>query len=101
MNHPRRSSNPTTGRHRCRLADVATVRLFASAREAAGVGADVFDEPTVDDVLRAAEIRYGPRFRDVLASCRVWLNGDDAPTDAPVGPHDEVAVLPPVSGGCS
>jgi molybdopterin converting factor small subunit len=37
----------------------------------------------------------------VLASARVWVNGDD-PAD---GPHtqlhdgDEVAVLPPVSGG--
>jgi len=101
VNDAQGPSDPATGPRRCRLADVATVRLFASAREAAGVGADVFDESTVDDVLRAAELRYGPRFGEVLASCRVWVNGDDVPTDVPVGPHDEVAVLPPVSGGSS
>jgi sulfur-carrier protein len=81
------------------LKRVATIRLFASAREAAGTGADVFDEATVGDVLVAARQRYGPRFGEVLGSCRIWLNGDEAPVDAAVGPHDEVAVLPPVSGG--
>lgn len=76
-----------------------TVRLFASAREAAGTGTDVIEGTTVGEVLEAAEQRYGPRFSAVLGTCRVWLNGDDAPVDTPVGPHDEVAILPPVSGG--
>lgn len=75
------------------------MRLFASAREAAGTGTDVFDGTTVRDVLAAAEARYGPRFAEVLTTCRVWVNGDDAPADTPIGPADEVAVLPPVSGG--
>lgn len=75
------------------------MRLFASAREAAGTGTDTFDGATVRDVLDAAERRYGPEFSAVLGTCRVWLNGDDAPADSPVGPHDEVAILPPVSGG--
>ncbi len=75
------------------------MRLFASAREAAGTGTDVFDGATVHDVLAAAEQRYGPRFADVLATCRIWVNGDDARADTPIGPTDEVAVLPPVSGG--
>jgi molybdopterin converting factor small subunit len=75
------------------------MRLFASAREAAGTGSDVFDGATVRDVLAAAEARYGPRFTEVLTTCRVWVNGDDAPADTPIGPADEVAVLPPVSGG--
>lgn len=83
------------------MTHVPTMRLFASAREAAGTGTDVFDEATVADVLIAAERRYGQRFTDVLGTCRVWLNGDDAPADTPVGPHDEVAILPPVSGGCT
>ena len=88
-------------RHRpCTLGDVPTLRLFASAREAAGTGRDVLDGATVGEVLAAAEVRYGPRFSDVLATCRVWLNGNDATADSPVGPTDEVAVLPPVSGGC-
>ena len=75
------------------------MRLFASAREAAGTGADVFDEATVAEVLVAAENRYGPSFSEVLGSCRIWVNGDAAAADMPVGPQDEVAVLPPVSGG--
>lgn len=75
------------------------MRLFASAREAAGTGTDVFEGSTVSDVLTQAEQRYGPRFGDVLKTCRIWVNGDDARADTPIGPSDEVAVLPPVSGG--
>ncbi len=75
------------------------MRLFASAREAAGTGSDVIDGSTVAEVLAAAEARYGSAFGQVLATCKVWVNGDDAGPDTVVGPHDEVAVLPPVSGG--
>ncbi len=77
------------------------LRLFASAREAAGTGSDVVEGATVADVLDAARDRYGARFGEVLVTCRVWVNGDDIPLDAPVGDHDEVAVLPPVSGGAT
>ena len=75
------------------------MRLFASAREAAGTGSDVIDGATVAEVLRSAEVRYGPRFVDVLSTCRIWVNGDDVEPDTHIGPDDEVAVLPPVSGG--
>ena len=78
---------------------MATVRLFASARDAAGTGTDVLDGSTVAEVLAAAERRYGQRFSDVLPTCRIWVNGDTAHPETRVGPHDEVAVLPPVSGG--
>lgn len=78
---------------------VAKVRLFASAREAAGTGSDVIDGATVADVLRTAESRYGARFSDVLGTCRIWVNGNDVEPDAIIGPNDELAVLPPVSGG--
>jgi sulfur-carrier protein len=83
----------------CTLVAVPTLRLFASAREAAGTGTDVVDGSTVREVLTAAEARYGARFTEVLGTCRVWVNGEDISIDAPVGQHDEVAVLPPVSGG--
>lgn len=76
-----------------------TLRLFASAREAAGTGTDVVDGATVREVLNTAEQRYGARFAEVLTTCRVWVNGEDISLDTPVGQHDEVAVLPPVSGG--
>ncbi len=78
---------------------MAKLRLFASAREAAGTGSDVFDATTVAEVLAAATHRYGSGFAEVLATCRIWVNGNDVAPDTTVGPHDEVAVLPPVSGG--
>lgn len=78
-----------------------TVRLFAQAREAAGTGTDVVAGRTVGEVLDAARERYGPGFDAVLATCRVWCNGEPATHADPVSEDDEVAVLPPVSGGCA
>ncbi len=78
---------------------MAIVRMFASAREAAGTGRDELPGSTVGEVLGAARQRYGARFAEVLESCRIWVNGDPAADGTSVGPADEVAVLPPVSGG--
>ena len=78
---------------------MATLRLFAAAREAAGTGTAQFDGGTVGEVLAAAVARYGESFQTVLGSCRVWVNGDSADPQTVVGIEDEVAVLPPVSGG--
>ena len=78
---------------------MATLRLFASAREAAGVDRASIDGATVGEVLDAARARFGEHFAAVLASSRVWVNGEPASDDDPVRPADEVAVLPPVSGG--
>lgn len=78
---------------------MATLRLFAAAREAAGRGSDTIDAATVGELLDEACVRYGEGFAAVLATCRVWCNGDETDRSAPVGPGDEVAVLPPVSGG--
>lgn len=75
------------------------VRLFASARQAAGTGRDDLPGDTVEQVLHAACARYGDAFVAVLETCRVWVNGHDVPADTPLGPDDEVAILPPVSGG--
>jgi molybdopterin synthase sulfur carrier subunit len=76
-----------------------TIRLFATARVAAGTGSDVLDGTTVGDVLSAARGRYGPGFAEVLAGCRIWRNGEPADPADEVADNDEVAVLPPVSGG--
>jgi molybdopterin converting factor small subunit len=78
---------------------MAIVRLFASARQAAGTGRDELPGATVAEVLTAATARYGASFADVLATCRVWVNGESAFESDLVGPTDEVAILPPVSGG--
>ncbi len=82
------------------MAIVPTLRMFASAREAAGTGADTLEGETVAAVLAAATARYGDDFAAVLQNCRVWLNGEAVDPSATVGDDDEVAVLPPVSGGC-
>jgi molybdopterin synthase sulfur carrier subunit len=78
---------------------VATLRLFASAREAAGTGRDDVPGDTVADVLSAATARYGPGFAELLASCQVWRNGEPTEPSDPVSADDEIAILPPVSGG--
>jgi sulfur-carrier protein len=80
---------------------MATLRLFASAREVAGTGRTTIDAGSVGEVLERAVEMFGPGFADVLSTCRVWLNGEVASPATTVGENDEVAVLPPVSGGAS
>jgi molybdopterin converting factor small subunit len=75
------------------------LRLFASAREAAGTTGDDLPGATVAEVLAAAVTKYGDDFARVLTTCRVWVNGDPATDTTAVGEGDTVAVLPPVSGG--
>ncbi len=75
------------------------LRLFAAAREAAGRGRDTVPGRTVAEVLDRAGSRYGSGFVAVLTGCRVWVNGEPAELERAVGEDDEVAVLPPVSGG--
>ena len=78
---------------------MAVLRLFAGAREAAGTARVEIDAATVGELLDEAVARYGERFAAVLATCRVWRNGEPAGRDDTVTGDDEVAVLPPVSGG--
>jgi molybdopterin converting factor small subunit len=81
------------------VAPVVTLRCFAAAREAAGTARAEVQGGTVGEVLAAAEARFGPQFSAVVAHSRVWLNGQPAMPDDVVIAGDEVAVLPPVSGG--
>jgi molybdopterin converting factor small subunit len=53
----------------------------------------------VREVLDGAIARYGDDFSVVLRTCRVWVNGETADDATLVDASDEVAVLPPVSGG--
>ncbi len=78
---------------------MARLVLLGPAREAAGTGADVVDGDSLDVVLDEAVRRYGPAFRAILEVSRVWVNGEPADAGAVIGHDDEIAVLPPVSGG--
>lgn len=82
---------------------MATVRLlfFAAARDAASAASTTIDAATLGEALAQARSMYGPHFVAVLDHARVWVNGDEATGgDATVlVDDDEIAVLPPVSGG--
>lgn len=54
---------------------------------------------TVGEVLQTARLRYGEGFSRVLESSAVWVNGEAASSSDAIAELDELAVLPPVSGG--
>jgi molybdopterin converting factor small subunit len=76
-----------------------TVLFFAAARVAAGTNRTRLNGRVLADVLDQARSQFGPAFADVLDTAQVWVNGDPVPPDHPLHEEDEVAVLPPVSGG--
>ena len=73
--------------------------LFAEARVAAGTAREGVLGRTVGEVLDEARSRHGDRFAAVLGASRVWVNGEPAAQERILRDGDEVAVLPPVSGG--
>jgi molybdopterin synthase sulfur carrier subunit len=77
------------------------VRLFAAARDAAGTAEVAADPQPLGALLDGLRREHGRQFSNVLDTARVWVNGDDPHDgDATVlAAGDEVAVLPPVSGG--
>lgn len=76
-----------------------TLLFFAAARQAAGVASESVEAATVGEVLDGARSRHGDAFAAILEGSRVWVNGEPAGEDTPLRDGDEVAVLPPVSGG--
>jgi molybdopterin converting factor small subunit len=78
---------------------VARLRLFGPAREMSGTSSISLPGRKVSDIIAAAEYQFGEAFSQIVATSNIWLNGECAEPDAPVSDDDEVAVLPPVSGG--
>lgn len=79
---------------------MAKLILFGPAHDVAGRREDNFDGPTLGDVLTEAVTRYGADFATLLEISQIWLNGEPAAPTVLLQSHDEIMVLPPVSGGC-
>lgn len=80
-----------------------TVRLFARLRELAGAGETTVEVPpgaTVRTVWEAL-IAAHPAAAAYEKSMSCAVNADYARMTTPVGDGDEVAFLPPVSGGAA
>lgn len=78
---------------------MARLRLLGPAREAAGTGSVVAPTGRVAEVVDWAGAQLGPALAELLPRCAVWVNGRPGSPDDPVGASDEVALLPPLSGG--
>ena len=75
------------------------VLVFGPLREAIGAAAvDVAEAATAADVRRLVA-KARPAAADLVQRCAVAVNGEYAVDDTPVSPGDEVALIPPVSGG--
>jgi molybdopterin converting factor subunit 1 len=78
-----------------------TVLLFAKLRDAAGAEAATVTLPagaTVADLRRQLAATY-PGVAGLLEQSAVAVNHDFADADRPLAAGDEVAIIPPVSGG--
>ena len=76
-------------------------KLFAVVREAAGVAAVTLNLPAGATVADARDelLRLLPALSPHLGRCAYAVNQSYAAPDAPLRDGDELAVIPPVSGG--
>ncbi len=78
-----------------------TVKFFAALREMIGareLTLEVADGQTVDGLFRELCTRY-PRLAAYDSSLFFSVNAEYVPPDHPLKDGDEVAFIPPVSGG--
>ncbi|HEX9256861.1 MAG TPA: MoaD/ThiS family protein, partial [Actinomycetota bacterium] len=75
------------------------VRLFAALRELAGASRVEGAGRSAGEVADGLAVTYGERFAAIAAVSSFVVNGERAVRDTPVAEGDEVAILPPVSGG--
>ncbi len=76
------------------------ILYFAGAREAAGASRETLERApaTVAELRRALEGAH-PALARILPRCRIAVDQEFAPDDAPLRDGAEVAIVPPVSGG--
>jgi len=79
------------------------VRCFAAAREIVGTGELVIDLPEGSTLMELVDqIRHRfPRLEGLAGSLLFSVNREYAPSDKRLVADDEVALIPPVSGGAS
>jgi MoaD family protein len=75
------------------------VRLFAALRELADASRVKARGRTVGEIVDELSAANGERFSQIAAVSSFVVNGDRATRDTAVADGDEVAILPPVSGG--
>lgn len=78
-----------------------TIRMFAAARDAGGFDAQTLELPpgaNVADALASLRQRLMPA-QSILKTCAFAINQRFARPDEPLADGDELAILPPVSGG--
>lgn len=75
------------------------MKLFGIAREIVGSSNIVIEEaiPTVEKLLDHLKSEYTQLNK--LTSLLVAVNSEYASADAEIGTNDEIAIIPPVSGG--
>jgi MoaD family protein len=76
-----------------------TVRLFAALRELAGSSRVDAEGATVGEVVEALSARFGDRFAGVARVGSAVVDGERADASTPLTEGQEMALLPPVSGG--
>ncbi|HKI97337.1 MAG TPA: MoaD/ThiS family protein [bacterium] len=77
-----------------------TVKLFAMLREHLGdeIELELAEPATAGSLLERFGEAY-PQFHSALASLKVAVDQTYARNDEPIAPGQEVAIIPPVSGG--
>ena len=75
------------------------VRLFAALRDEAGASVVEADGATAGEVADSVAERFGERFAKIASVGQVVVNGERATRDTVLTEGDELALLPPVSGG--
>lgn len=77
------------------------VRCFAAAREIVGSGELIVDLPEGSTLTQLFDRVQGqfPRLQGLAGSLLFSVNREYAPSDKRLSADDEVALIPPVSGG--
>jgi len=77
-----------------------SIHSFGIAKEIVGgtiTAIDIPDQSSVSELISALKENY-PRLQ-ALSSFAIAINGNYAAPDTVIALHDEVAIIPPVSGG--